>query len=90
MPFQATTTHIEQEQLDKLRELKKRTGTPIAWYIRQGIDAILKKEEDKRGFEEYSPSMHVDRTVLSPSQEVKPECGLPTPYPLLSSIRRKR
>jgi len=30
MPFQATTTHIEQEQLDKLRELKKRTGTPIA------------------------------------------------------------
>ena len=43
----STTVYITQEQSEKLKQLHARTKVPIAEYIRQGIDLILKQHEDK-------------------------------------------
>ena len=41
-----TTVYITPEQNEKLKILHDKTKVPIAEYIRQGIDLILKKHED--------------------------------------------
>ena len=43
----STTVYITQEQSEKLKQLHARTKVPVAEYIRQGIDLILKQNEDK-------------------------------------------
>ncbi|MEZ4270471.1 MAG: ribbon-helix-helix domain-containing protein [Myxococcota bacterium] len=43
----STTVYITQEQSERLKLLHARTKVPIAEYIRQGIDLILKENEDK-------------------------------------------
>ncbi len=43
----STTVYITQEQSEKLKTLHARTKVPVAEYIRQGIDLILKENEDK-------------------------------------------
>ena len=43
----STTVYITQEQAEKLKQLHARTKVPVAEYIRQGIDLILKENEDK-------------------------------------------
>ena len=43
----STTVYITQEQADRLKQLHARTKVPVAEYIRQGIDLILKQNEDK-------------------------------------------
>ena len=43
----STTVYITQEQSDRLKLLHARTKVPVAEYIRQGIDLILKQNEDK-------------------------------------------
>ena len=42
-----TTVYITEKQQDRLRELNKRFKIPVAEFIRQGIDLILKKYEDR-------------------------------------------
>jgi predicted DNA-binding protein len=41
----STTVYITQEQSDKLRLLHTRTKVPVAVYIREGIDLVLKRYE---------------------------------------------
>lgn len=38
----STTTYITPEQYDRLKVLHERTKVPIAVYIREGIDMVLK------------------------------------------------
>jgi hypothetical protein len=38
------TVYITPEQDRKLRRLSERTKVPVAEYVRQGIDLVLKKE----------------------------------------------
>ena len=42
----ATTVYITENQQRMLKELHDRTKVPIAEYVRQGIDMILKKNRD--------------------------------------------
>ncbi len=39
----STTVYIEPEQADRLRMLHERTKVPVAVYIREGIELVLKK-----------------------------------------------
>ena len=39
----STTVYITKIQAEKLKELHTRTKVPVAEYIRQGIDMVLKK-----------------------------------------------
>ncbi len=41
-----TTIYITPEQSERLKTLHERTKVPIAEYIRQGIDLVLKKNHD--------------------------------------------
>lgn len=43
----STTIYIEPEQLDLLKLLNERTKVPMAEYIREGIDLVLRKHADK-------------------------------------------
>ncbi len=43
----ATTIYITEQQQDRLKELNERSKIPIAEFIRQGIDLILKKYEEQ-------------------------------------------
>lgn len=43
----STTIYIEPEQLDLLKILNERTKVPMAEYIREGIDLVLKRHQDK-------------------------------------------
>jgi predicted DNA-binding protein len=43
----STTVYITPEQNARLKELHDRTKVPVAEYIRQGIDLVLEKYEDK-------------------------------------------
>ncbi len=42
----STTVYITPEQDEALKKLHDRTKVPVAEYIRQGIDLILKKNEE--------------------------------------------
>ncbi len=41
----STTIYIEPEQAERLKQLHARTKVPVAEYIRQGINMILKHYE---------------------------------------------
>jgi len=41
----STTVYITEEQNKKLKLLNQRTKVPVAEYIREGIDLVLKKNE---------------------------------------------
>jgi predicted DNA-binding protein len=43
----STTVYITPEQDERLKELHERTKVPVAEYIRQGIDLVLEKYQDK-------------------------------------------
>lgn len=43
----STTVYITPEQDARLKVLHARTKVPVAEYIRQGIDLILEKHQDK-------------------------------------------
>ena len=43
----STTIYIEPEQLEQLKLLNERTKVPMAEYIREGIDLVLSKHQDK-------------------------------------------
>ena len=43
----STTVYITPEQNVRLKQLHERTKVPVAEYIRQGIDLVLEKYEDK-------------------------------------------
>ena len=42
----STTIYLEPEQYEQLKELWRRTCVPVAVYIRQGVDVILKRYAD--------------------------------------------
>lgn len=39
----STTIYITPEQNERLKQLNQKTKVPVAEYIRQGIDLVLKK-----------------------------------------------
>jgi hypothetical protein len=43
----STTVYITKSQAEKLKQLHARTKVPIAEYIREGIDLVLKAHADK-------------------------------------------
>ena len=43
----STTVYITRSQADRLKQLHARTKVPIAEYIREGIDLVLKTHADK-------------------------------------------
>lgn len=43
----STTVYITRTQADRLKQLHARTKVPIAEYIREGIDMVLKTHADK-------------------------------------------
>ena len=43
----ATTIYITEKQQDKLRELNERSKVPVAEFIREGINLVLKKYENQ-------------------------------------------
>ncbi len=43
----STTVYITRSQAEKLKQLHERTKVPVAEYIRQGIDMVLKQNADK-------------------------------------------
>ncbi|HMQ10134.1 MAG TPA: ribbon-helix-helix domain-containing protein [Oligoflexia bacterium] len=43
----STTVYITEEQNEMLKLLNKKTKVPIAEYIRQGIDLVLKEYENE-------------------------------------------
>ncbi|MFC1610571.1 ribbon-helix-helix domain-containing protein [Myxococcota bacterium] len=43
----STTVYITKSQAEQLKQLHARTKVPIAEYIRQGIDLVLKEHADK-------------------------------------------
>ena len=42
----STTIYITPEQSERLKQLHDKTKVPVAEYIRQGIDLVLKKYEN--------------------------------------------
>lgn len=43
----STTVYITKSQAEQLKQLHARTKVPIAEYIREGIDLVLKANRDK-------------------------------------------
>ncbi|MBN1962555.1 MAG: ribbon-helix-helix domain-containing protein [Deltaproteobacteria bacterium] len=43
----STTVYITRGQAEKLKQLHERTRVPVAEYIRQGIDLVLKANAEK-------------------------------------------
>jgi predicted DNA-binding protein len=43
----STTIYITPEQSERLKQLHDKTKVPVAEYIRQGIDLILKQYKDQ-------------------------------------------
>ncbi len=43
----STTVYITRDQSDRLKQLHARTKVPIAEYIREGIDLVLRANADK-------------------------------------------
>ena len=43
----STTVYITKAQAEKLKQLHERTKVPVAEYIRQGIDLVLRANADK-------------------------------------------
>jgi len=43
----STTVYITKSQAEKLKQLHERTKVPVAEYIRQGIDLVLRANADK-------------------------------------------
>jgi len=42
----STTVYITEEQDQKLKELSRRTKVPVAVYIREGIDVVIRQYGD--------------------------------------------
>ncbi len=63
----STTIYITPEQADRLRLLHDRTKVPIAVYIREGIDLVLKH------YEHVLPGqMSLDSASLPPPSSATP------------------
>jgi predicted DNA-binding protein len=43
----STTVYITQEQSEQLKLLHKKTKVPVAEYIREGIDLVLHRYQDR-------------------------------------------
>jgi hypothetical protein len=78
----STTIYITPEQADRLKLLHDRTKVPIAVYIREGIDMVL------RHYEHVLPGqMTLEVTPTPPS--VTPPPAAPPPPPSRSSRREE-
>lgn len=45
----STTCYLDEEQLEKLRELSDRTKVSVAEYVRQGVELALAEHERRAG-----------------------------------------
>jgi hypothetical protein len=62
----STTIYITPEQAERLRLLHERTMVPVAVYIREGIDLLLKK------YEPVLPGqMSLDTSAQAPASEAR-------------------
>ncbi|MEA2064051.1 MAG: ribbon-helix-helix domain-containing protein [Gemmatimonadota bacterium] len=49
------TTYILVSQKEKLKDLSGKTRVPISEYLREGIDLVLEKHQDKLNPQKYLP-----------------------------------
>lgn len=47
--MKSTTCYLHRWQVDALRKLSEQTKVPIAEYIRQGVDLVLKRKAPDDG-----------------------------------------
>lgn len=66
---------LRVDQLEKLRALSQATETPVAEYIKQGIDVILNRQE----FKNFKYDIARNAFESSPNYILD---GPPTPFPL--------
>lgn len=45
---QMTSCYFRLDQLERLKLLSAKTGVPMAEYVRQGVEKILEKHEERR------------------------------------------
>ena len=69
----STTIYITPEQAERLKLLHDRTKVPIAVYIREGIDLMLKH---------YEHLMPGQMSLDAPPASVPPPGGTPVPPPV--------
>ncbi len=70
----STTVYITSEQNDRLHLLHDRTKVPVAVYIREGIDLVLKRYEH-----ELPGQMSLVETQAKPAKQVDAGSGKATP-----------
>ncbi|MGA7123765.1 MAG: ribbon-helix-helix domain-containing protein [Polyangiaceae bacterium] len=83
----STTIYVTPEQSDRLRLLHERTKVPVAVYIREGIDLVLRQYDhllpgqlplaSTRGDESAAPALprgpHIEAQQGPSTPEAKPE-----------------
>src|SRR5262249_53110784 len=74
----STTIYITPEQADRLKLLHERTKVPIAVYIREGIDLVLKHYEHVLPGQMTLDAQHTPRPPLV-SHAPGPEAPKPRP-----------
>ena len=82
----STTIYITPEQNEQLKLLHERTKVPIAVYIREGIDLMLKHYEHIMPGQMSLDAGRASEPGPSPSGASQPEGG-PTPSPPAAAKR---
>jgi predicted DNA-binding protein len=75
----STTIYLTPEQADRLKLLHERTKVPIAVYIREGVDLVLKH------YEHLLPgqiSLEATTTPAPPARSAAPRAAAPTTSPV--------
>jgi hypothetical protein len=79
----STTIYITPEQADRLKLLHERTKVPIAVYIREGIDLVLKHYEHVLPGQMSLDAQHTPRPPLA-SHPPNPETPKPPAQPAVA------
>lgn len=81
----STTIYITPEQADRLKLLHERTKVPIAVYIREGIDLVLKHYEHVLPGQMTLDAQSTPRPAITMGDTPKPPGVAPRPSPSRSS-----
>jgi hypothetical protein len=76
----STTIYVTPEQADKLKLLHERTKVPVAVYIREGIDLVLKHYEHVLPGQMSLDAQHTPRPPAVAKPAPSPE-AVPPPRP---------
>lgn len=63
----ATTVYLTVQQIECLEQMRDDTGASIAFYIRRGIDMVIREFEDRYGDLDHTP--HADRPNTGRDEE---------------------